>query len=243
MNSEYDLNNFNMSDESGVYIGSTLRIFLSHSTEDLTLIKFIKSQLEWFGLDVFVAHEDIEPSTEWESAIIENLKSTDIFVPIITGNYYSSNWTDQESGIAFSIGKDIIPVSIGDNLPRGFVNRYQALRFDASGPEVAEKSCEKIIETIRKKEKFTKSLLDSIINTLPTIPTFDQAGYKFETLSTFESFTPDQINAILYHSINNLQIYGSNRARSNLDLLIKNNKKNAKTRLIKELKLKRDSWG
>ncbi len=91
-----------MSNESSAYVGSTIRIFLSHSTKDLDLIKFIKSELEWYGLDVFVAHEDIEPSTEREEAILQNLQSTDIFIPVITENYYSSEWTDQESGIAFS---------------------------------------------------------------------------------------------------------------------------------------------
>jgi len=69
------------------YIGKTIRVFLSYSTEDKGLAGFIKDSLEWYGLEVFIAHEDIEPSDEWQEAIIQNLESTDVFVPIITESF------------------------------------------------------------------------------------------------------------------------------------------------------------
>lgn len=224
-----------MNDDVFQYVGKTIRIFLSHSTKDLNIVRFIKSDLESYGMDVFVAHEDIKPSSEWENAILQNLNSTDIFIPVITENYYDSSWTDQESGIAFSKSKLIIPVSINGYLPRGFLNRFQALRFKNDSLENAEKSCTVIFETIKNRNELASAVLDSVISTLPKIHSFDQAGYKFRILSSFNEYSQEQINALIYFSINNSQIYGSGTARGNLNLIINKFKNIISEELLKNL--------
>src|SRR3989344_2611626 len=98
----------------------TIRVFISYSTKDKHLAGNIKMGLERFGADVFLAHEDINPSSEWQDIILENLDSTDIFMPIITKNFPDSYWTDQESGIALAKGKLIVPISVDSNNPYGF---------------------------------------------------------------------------------------------------------------------------
>ncbi|MDI6778481.1 MAG: hypothetical protein QMD77_04835 [Patescibacteria group bacterium] len=54
-------------DVSSEYIGRTSRVFVSYSTKDKSIAGKIKEQLEIFGLEVFLAHEDINvPLGEWE---------------------------------------------------------------------------------------------------------------------------------------------------------------------------------
>ena len=86
------------------YVGRTVRAFISYATADKGLARQIKDGLEKYGLETFLAHEDIQPAEEWQQVILDNLESTDVFIPIITGNFPESKWTDQESGIALTHG-------------------------------------------------------------------------------------------------------------------------------------------
>ncbi len=68
-------------------VDSTLRIFLSYSHIDRHLAGNIKTALENIWLSVFLAHEDIKPSLEWQETIYRELKECDIFIPIISENF------------------------------------------------------------------------------------------------------------------------------------------------------------
>ncbi|HIH44794.1 MAG TPA: toll/interleukin-1 receptor domain-containing protein, partial [Candidatus Methanoperedenaceae archaeon] len=62
----------------------SLRIFLSYSTNDKVIAGSLKTLLELMGFEVFLAHEDIEPSVEWQEEIKDNLDKCDIFIPLLT---------------------------------------------------------------------------------------------------------------------------------------------------------------
>lgn len=127
-----------------------IRVFLSYSTTDNKLVGEIKEKLESSGIEAFLAHEDIEPSEDWIEIIILNLKECDVFIPFLSENFKKSKWTDQESGIAFTRDKLIIPINIG-LVPYGFIGKYQTLPYENSSD-----ACEKIIETMMKKNPLMK---------------------------------------------------------------------------------------
>lgn len=104
-------------------------IFLSYSHKDKQIMGKLKSLLEKIGYQVFLAHEDINPSKEWQKEIIKNLRKCDVFIPFLNQNFKESDWTDQETGFAFSNNKYIIPL-IADYTPYGFINIFQGLKFD-----------------------------------------------------------------------------------------------------------------
>lgn len=184
----------------------------------------------------FLAHEDIRPSNEWEKEIIQTLMSTDVFIPIVTRRFSESEWTDQESGIAEAGGKLIIPISIYKT-PYGFLRKYQALKIKSNN---LRKSCIEIITVIKQDPRFTQSLLDSLLNKLPRISSFDEAGRDFQLISQFDTFSKDQINELFSQCIQNSQIYLSHSARSYLRKLIERYKKMASKKQISELKKKFD---
>ena len=74
-----------------------VRLFLSHKAT----VKVETSQLEkaFFrcGVAAFVAHEDIEPTQEWQREIQQALFSMDALVALLTPDFRDSNWTDQRS--------------------------------------------------------------------------------------------------------------------------------------------------
>ncbi|MCH7691485.1 MAG: toll/interleukin-1 receptor domain-containing protein [candidate division Zixibacteria bacterium] len=129
-----------------------INVFLSYSSRDRKLAGLIKRELEKSKISVFLAHEDIEPSEEWIVIIQENLDKCDAFLILLTENCKESNWTDQESGQVYSMGKLIIPIKVS-LVPYGFIGKIQAVTLDekAVGP-----ACNKIIDIIEQKFSVTQ---------------------------------------------------------------------------------------
>jgi hypothetical protein len=86
----------------------------------------LSSCLSLFGISGFVAHEDIEPTNNWEDEIILALNTMDACLAILTPGFEISNWTSQEVGMAVGRGSLVLPVKKGLD-PFGFIGRYQAL--------------------------------------------------------------------------------------------------------------------
>lgn len=188
-------------------------IFLSHSHKNSEIANKLKEELELgFGLHVFIAHIDIEPSEEWISTIIEKLEECDVFMPLLTKEFKTSHWTDQETGIALLKGKVIVPIKI-DLLPYGFIAKYQALSWDKDNFEANIKA---LIQTLMKKEYYT---VDDLIESFANSDSFADAGFKSELLLEINSLTRTQINKIVKASVENDQIVDSWKARSNLENL------------------------
>ena len=78
------------------------RIFLSHISTFKAQAAELKDRLRLFGVSCFVAHQDIEPETEWQNEIEVALASMHGFVAMLSDGFHESNWTDQEVGFAFA---------------------------------------------------------------------------------------------------------------------------------------------
>ena len=142
--------------------GYALRIFVSHSSENVDLALSLKRLLEREGIDVFVAHEDLEPSVEWQEEILNALLVSDIFIPILTPEFRLSKWCDQETGIAVSRGSFIVPLNCGLN-PYGFIARYQALRC---GNGITSVTADQILDALNRKEEFRSRIINSSVRAL-----------------------------------------------------------------------------
>ncbi len=192
----------------------TLKIFVSSHHKDYSLANEIKSFLEVFGLEVFVAHKDIEASKDWIEVIHQKIKDCDIFMPLLTKNFYKSQWTDQESGIAYTHHRRILSIKI-DETPRGFIGKYQALYFDNSTEENQRKrELMKIFDRI--KTDFSQEIKNSLINSLerPYTSTYKIASSKIRLLDRMQPFSAAEINLIMNKSLENDQIYDNGLLRS-----------------------------
>lgn len=109
--------------------------FLSYQTDDREVAGRVSVALQSIGVRTFLAHEQIEVSEEWRVALLNELRQTDLFVPLLSANYYQSIWCVQESGIAAFSGMTIIPLSIDGTIPRGFLGHIQSTRIDPANPD------------------------------------------------------------------------------------------------------------
>lgn len=219
------------------HVGRTVRAFISYSTEDKIIAGKIKQGLEVYGIETFLAHEDIDPAAEWELVILDNLESTDVFVAIITDSFSTSKWTDQESGIAFTKGKVIIPISIGGKHPYGFIGKYQSLKFNTDSRSI---DCEEIIKAvIKRKPQLETQILDSLIKSFITVNSWESAKNKARLLLSFDKISKQQINDIFQGVLTNDQIHGSFGAQGSIKALFNTYGHLINDELLEELKIKK----
>lgn len=199
----------------------SLRVFISYSTLDKDIAGGIKRGLSLLGMDVFLAHEDIVPSSQWTATIEENLDSTDIFLPLITKNFKQSDWTDQESGIAFAKRKVILPLSVEGNQPYGFLGRYQSAKINIEATYLIP--CDAIIAALIREhsDRLGVAILRALIRAFIVSETYDQSGQLAKLLSMYGNLDEDDVRLIFAAALANNQIYQSRTARPHLEDMFK----------------------
>lgn len=111
-----------------------MRAFLSYQTADREVAARVGAVLTEFEYTAFMAHEHIEVSEEWRKRILKEIEAADLFVPILSKNYYDSIWCKQESGIAAFRCMTIIPLSTDGSIPQGFITHIQSTKIDPTSP-------------------------------------------------------------------------------------------------------------
>jgi nucleoside 2-deoxyribosyltransferase len=82
----------------------------------------LAERLSEYGVTGFVAHEDIEPTKEWEEEIRLALTTCDALAALLRDGFRASTWTDQEVGFAIGRGILVVPIRMGLD-PYGFMAR------------------------------------------------------------------------------------------------------------------------
>jgi hypothetical protein len=178
-----------------------LNFFISYSHSDRIVAAQIKESLVDFGFTVFLAHEDIIPSTEWQERILLELKICDVFLPLLTENFKNSVWTGQEIGIAYAGQKLIIPLRI-EIVPFGFISKFQALNFKDIKLVRGE-----IIDIIAQRQDKIK-LIDSLIKGFSKSNNFANANERVYYIKKFQDeLNVKQIVEIIKGAFGNSQIY------------------------------------
>lgn len=105
-------------------------VFISHLAKYKSEAHELKCKLKSFGVSAFVAHEDIEPTKEWQEEIENALRNARSLVALLRPGFQESDWCAQEIGFAYARGIKIIPVIQGV-VPYGFIRKIQGLKFDS----------------------------------------------------------------------------------------------------------------
>jgi TIR domain len=214
-----------------------VKVFLSYHHSARKLAGRVKDFLSGFGMDVFLAHEDLEPSDEWREEILKGLRKCDVFVPLLTRSFHASLWTDQETGLAVAQEKLIMPVSFGV-VPYGFIGKYQALK----DRKQLDETCRKIVSKIASKPPLRKRMRDAVIAAFLESITFEESARRAKMLAEFEPFSVAQSNRIVEGGAVNTNIYGGRVARAYVRKLIGQNKKKIKRTPARNFEERVKSW-
>lgn len=140
------------------------RLFISHLSENKESASNLKQCLFFYGIDSFVAHEDIKPSKEWEIVIENALFTLDALCAIVAPEFINSKWCDQEVGIALGQRKLVIPIARGA-LPYGFFGKYQALNGNnKTANEIAQEIWSALLSNSKTRSVYLNRLIKIILN-------------------------------------------------------------------------------
>jgi len=149
-----------------------LRLFLGHKAEYKKQTSQFKGAMDYYGVSCFVAHEDIEPTKEWQNEIEKALFSMDAMVALMTEEFSNSRWTDQEIAVAIGRQIPIIPVRLGMD-PYGFIGKFQGL----SGTGKAAKALAKeVYDLLWTKSSLKGQLAESLVGRFAASASFAQAN-------------------------------------------------------------------
>lgn len=135
-----------------------MRLFVSHLAAHRVFAAELQEQLAHLGISAFVAHNDIEPTTEWQTQIETALGTCDSLIALLHPNFHESKWTDQEIGFAMGRGVPVFSVRFGQD-PYGFIGRFQA--FNGNGKTASQLASElfQVYLTHKQTERIIASAL------------------------------------------------------------------------------------
>lgn len=153
--------------ESGDYQGwrnGYFRMFISHITSKKKQASRLKTVLEDYGITSFVAHEDINPTKEWQKEIQRALNSMDCMSAMLYDGFHQSNWCDQEVGIALGRNITVLPL-LPDSDPYGFLGEYQGVKIKGMYPEALAKEIFKILcDNTNTRSKYLTCLTNLLLS-------------------------------------------------------------------------------
>ncbi len=103
--------------------------FLSYNTKDKNIAGKVKEELGKFNIKSFLAHEEVEISSEWRDEIEKHLDSCDLFLPLITDNFNLSAWANQETGYAMAKDKIVVPLIFDETNITGLAEQKQGIKI------------------------------------------------------------------------------------------------------------------
>jgi hypothetical protein len=123
----------------------------------------LKESLASYQVAAFVAHDDIEPTREWQSEIERALRTMDALVAILSPRFIESRWCNQEVGVAIGRGKLVLPLRAGAD-PHGFMAKYQALQaVDTDASTLALRIVDVLIQHSLSVDRMTEALVDRLV--------------------------------------------------------------------------------
>ena len=105
--------------------------FISYSTKDEQMARFIHSELRRQNLSVFLASVSLGPGEDWSNRIRTELKTSSWVILLASRSACQSAYVLQESGMAMITDKKLIPIvwDISPSELPGWIDRSQALNF------------------------------------------------------------------------------------------------------------------
>jgi len=194
-----------------------LRVFLSHISTHKKEASDLQQVLSNYAISTFVAHEDIEPTKDWQNEIEGALLTMDAFVALITPDFHSSNWTDQEIGFALARRVLVIPIRLGMD-PYGFVARHQAIKGQISNPSGMAND---IFHALLSNQQTQRQMREALVTKFETSWSFQEAKNNMAILEDAKSFPSDLVPRLVKAVEDNRQIRDATGVPYRLERLVK----------------------
>ncbi len=182
------------------------RLFLSHISKHKVEASQVQRMMLKYAVSVFVAHEDIEPTKEWQNEIELALSSMDAMAAFLTEGFGESKWCDQEVGVAIGRKVLVVPIRLGID-PYGFIGKYQGVAGLAQKPE---ELCANIFDILGKHDITKTRVTNALVSKLCGAESFAESKTTVGFLSGLrENITPKMAEKLSAAIENNSQVSNS----------------------------------
>ncbi len=109
-------------------------VFISFSSQDEPLARFVQEHLMASGISVFVAPVSLKPGQQWSAEILKALRSSTWVIFLASRGACASPWVQQELGAAIGMQKRLVPI-VWDMPPEelpGWAAHHQAINMAGS---------------------------------------------------------------------------------------------------------------
>lgn len=152
-----------------------------------------------------MAHNDIEPTLEWQTQIETALATADSLVALLHPTFHASSWTDQEIGFAMGRGLPVFAVRFGQD-PYGFIGRFQGFVGGGKTPEVL---AHELFDSYRKNKQSQKRMGEVLLNLFEDSGSFTAAKTRIGYLEQLEVWDSSFVPRLEAAAEANSQISGS----------------------------------
>jgi hypothetical protein len=115
-----------------LHVGSSAKVFISHSSKDEAVVRWLADQIRAAGHTAWVAEWELQPGGQLTSKVQAALAGCDAYIALLTEEGYDSIYVAQEVGAAVTSGKPVIAL-VDQNLadkPMGMLADLEQVRFD-----------------------------------------------------------------------------------------------------------------
>lgn len=203
--------------EPAFWSSNEARIFLSHLASMKVEVLELRDELAKYGITAFLAHEDIEPTKDWQTEIESALSTMDGLIAFLAPGFKESNWCDQEVGVAIGRQLPIISVRLGLD-PYGFIGKYQALQGIGKDKSILAKELFEILfvsSTIGPK--ITGALVQQLANSF----SFDESKRLINLINKSSYLNSKHVAAMKKAAKNNSQVFSSWGVPEKIDQIAK----------------------
>jgi hypothetical protein len=179
------------------------RLFVTHVSAMKMVAHSVKVALASYQIAGFVAHDDIEPTKEWQAEIESALRTMDALTAIITPEFVTSVWCDQEVGIAVGRGKLVVPLRDGAD-PHGFLGKYQAITIEKGA--IASDIARRIFDVLVKHDQAYARMADALIERLARSSSWEMAKKTMTLLEQVPKLNRDQVARLVRTIDENSQV-------------------------------------
>ena len=203
-------------DLSDIWEPGFFRLFLSHLADHKVEASQFKNQMNAYGVSCFVAHEDIDPTSLWQTEIEKALFSMHSLVALLREGFNASKWTDQELGVAFGRQVPIIPIRLGVD-PYGLIGKYQAMNGSNKAPTAL---AEEVYDLLWKDPKLHADLTEGIVSRLEASESWAESKFLMTPMRRIQRLSPDLISRLRQALETNSQVSGSFGVKAKVESLI-----------------------
>lgn len=187
----------------GAWKASRFRLFLSHTSANKQLAGEVAARLEHYGIEAFVAHNDVEPTRQWQDEIEDALHSCDALAALWTEDFITSRWCDQEVGIVSGRRLPVLAVKQPTD-PHGFVGKFQAIPGDPDPKVIADR----IYGTLHRSPATRTAMAPSTAYVYAHSGSFDSARANYARLIEIpkEAWTDEMVELVERKGRDNTQL-------------------------------------